>query len=111
MNARTVLFDLLASGIEPGLTDDKTGIVVPAGRLTPAQRQAVLEHKAELIEYLIETSRLTHHLLVAAMRRCDQFNDNAAAREAMRADVLATPLHLRRDLLDYFLSQLERRTP
>ena len=34
MTAQAVLADLLASGIEPGLNHDKTGIVVPAGRLT-----------------------------------------------------------------------------
>ena len=76
--------------------------MVPAGRLTPDQRQAVLEHKKELIEYLVESSRLTARLMAAAMRRCDQFNDSETARQAMRQDILATPLHLRQDLLDYF---------
>ncbi len=102
MTAQTVLADLLASGIEPGLTHDKTGIVVPAGRLTPDQRQAVLDHKKELIEYLVESSRLATRLMAAAMRRCDQFNDGEAAREAMRQDILATQMHLRQDLLDHF---------
>lgn len=102
MTAQTILADLLVSGIEPGLTDDKTGIVVPAGRLTPAQRQAVLAHKSELIEHLVESSRLTDRLLSAAMRRCDDFNDSEAARQDMRQDVLATPPHLRQDLLDHF---------
>lgn len=45
---------------------------------------------------------LTTRLLAAAMRRCDQFNDGDQARADMRQDVLATPLHLQQDLLDYF---------
>jgi hypothetical protein len=102
MTPEAILADLLESGIHPSLTDDKTGIVVPAGKITPGQRQAVLAHKAELIAYLIESSRLTARLMVAAMRRCDDFNDSEQARQAMRQDVLGTPPHLRQDLLDHF---------
>lgn len=45
---------------------------------------------------------LTARLIAAAMRRCDEFGDGDAAREEMRADCLATPLHLQQDLLDHF---------
>ncbi len=45
---------------------------------------------------------LTTRLMAAAMRRCDTFNDSEHARQAMRQDILATPPHLRQDLLDYF---------
>ncbi len=45
---------------------------------------------------------LSVRLMAAAMRRCDHFNDSDKAREAMRQDVLATPAHLRQDLLDHF---------
>jgi hypothetical protein len=41
-------------------------------------------------------------LLEAAMRVCDCYGDGPEAREQMRADVLATPPHLRQDLLDHF---------
>lgn len=51
---------------------------------------------------LFENTALSAALVATAMRRCDQFNDNEAAREQMRQDVLATPLHLRADLLDHF---------
>ncbi len=102
MTPETIFADLIESGIDPGLTPDKTGIVVPAGKLTQKQREAVLEHKATLIQYLIESSRITTRLMVAAMRRCDEFSDSDKAREEMRQDVLATPLHLRKDLLDHF---------
>jgi hypothetical protein len=46
--------------------------------------------------------RLTNEVIAAAMRRCDQFNDSAAAREQMRRDVLAVPAHQQQDLLDHF---------
>ena len=69
MTPETILADLLASGIEPSVTPDQTGIVVPAGKLSPSQRAAVLTHKPDLIAYLLESSRITVQLLEAAMRR------------------------------------------
>lgn len=100
--ADTILADLLASGIEPALTPDGTGIVVPAGRLTATQRAAVKAHKPELIEFLLEAQKTTAYLLQAAMAACDHWNDGPEAREAMRRDVEATPAHLRGDLLEHF---------
>ncbi len=105
MKPETILADLLDSGIEPSVTPDQTGIVVPAGKLSPAQRAAVLAHKPGLIAYLLESSRITVQLLEAAMRRCDQFSDSEKARQDMREQVLQTPLHLRQDLLDHFLGK------
>ena len=40
MTPETILADLIQCGIEPSVTPDKTGIVVPAGKLTEAQRAA-----------------------------------------------------------------------
>ena len=105
MTPETILADLLASGIEPSVTPDKTGIVVPAGKLTEAQRAAVLGHKPALIECILESARVTKQLLEAAMRRCDQFNDSEKARQDMRKQVLETPPHLRQDLLEHFLGK------
>ena len=105
MTPETILADLLASGIEPGVTPDQTGIVVPAGKLSPAQRAAVLAHKPDLIACLLESSRITVQLLKAAMLRCDQFNDSEKARQDMREQVLETPPHLRHDLLEHFLGK------
>lgn len=51
---------------------------------------------------LLEAQRLTAALLRSAMRRCTDFGDSPAARQAMRRDVLDTPLHLQADLLAYF---------
>ena len=101
MTPEAILSDLLSCGIAPGLTPDSTGIVVPAGGLTDAQRTAVLTHKAELIEYLRQASRITSQALTAAMSACDQWGDSPAAREQMRRDVLATPPHLMADLLEH----------
>lgn len=84
------------------MTTDKTGIVVPAGKLTEAQRAAVLGHKPALIECILESARVTQQLLEAAMRRCEQFNDSEKAQQDMRHQVLETPLHLRQDLLEHF---------
>jgi hypothetical protein len=105
MTPEAILADLIQCGIEPSVTPDKTGIVVPAGKLTEAQRAAVLGHKKELIAYLVESSRITARLLEAAMRRCDQFNDSDKARQDMREQILETPPHLRQDLLDHFLGK------
>ena len=102
MNPQAILADLIECGIEPSVTPDGNGIAVPAGRLNPAQRAAILTHKRELITYLIETSRITARLLAAAMRRCDHFNDSDKARQDMREQVLEIPPHQRQELLDYF---------
>ena len=105
MKPETILADLLESGIEPRVPPDKTGIVVPAGKLSPAQRAAVLAHKPDLIAFLLESSRITVQLLESAMRRCDRFNDSEKARQDMRKQVLETPPHLRQDLLEHFLGK------
>lgn len=109
MNAQTILADLLAHGIELECTPDGKSLTVPAGALTPAQRAQVLTHKAELIRLVQESSRLTHQLLLAAMRACDHHGDGPEAREQMRQDCLNTPPHLRADLLDYFRKTYEER--
>ncbi len=104
MIADAILADLLAHGIEPTVTPDGTGIEVPAGKLTPTQRAAIVAHKQELITRLIETSQITAQLLAAAMRRCDEFNDNEPKREQMRADCLELCPRLQADLLAHFRS-------
>ena len=102
MTPEAILADLIQCGIEPSVTPDKTGIVVPAGKLTEAQRAAVLGHKPALIACILESARITAQLLEAAMRACDRWNDGPAAREQMRQDVMNTPPHLRGDMLDHF---------
>ena len=112
MTPEAILADLILCGIEPSVTPDKTGIVVPAGKLTEAQRAAVLGHKPALIACILESARVTALLLEAAMRRCDQFNDGDKARQDMREQVLETPPHLRQALLEQFMqSTTERQKP
>ena len=105
MTPETILADLLASGIEPSVTPDQAGIVVPAGKLSPSQRAAVLAHKPDLIAHLLESSRITVQLLESAMRRCDRFNDSEKARQDMRKQVVETPPNLRQDLLEHVLGK------
>ncbi len=45
---------------------------------------------------------LMARLIEAAMRACDHHGDNAAAREQMRSECLATPADLWADLLAHF---------
>ena len=100
--AESILAELLEHGITPKLTPDGTGIEVPAGRLTDAQRQAIRSCKAELIACIQESARLAAELLGAAMRACDHWRDGPEAREQMKKEVMETPPHLRADLLDHF---------
>ncbi|SDM22701.1 hypothetical protein SAMN05428957_103281 [Oryzisolibacter propanilivorax] len=108
MTPDALLRDLLQAGIEPGLTPDGENITVPAGRLTDTQRAAIRQFKRELIERLQESARLTTELLAASMRACDHWGDSAEAREQMRQDVLATPHHLRADLLEHLQREYGR---
>ena len=41
-------------------------------------------------------------LIAVSMLACIHHGDGEEAREAMRADCIATPPHMRADLLDYF---------
>ena len=53
---------------------------------------------------LLSESKLLERLLQAAELCCNYWNDGTAAKAQMIADVTATPHHLRKDLLDHFLS-------
>lgn len=102
MTAQDILAELWASGITPRLTEEGTGIAVPAGRLSPGQRAAVISHKAELVEFLQAARATTAELLKAAMVACDHWGDSEPARQAMRDECLALPPHLQADLLAHF---------
>ena len=89
----------------------------PVDRLTPALRDLIKEHKADLAVVLSKQTHMKHkepkvvptedeldsQLLEAAMRACDFWGDSPAARAEMVADVKATQHHLRQDLLEHFL--------
>ena len=54
---------------------------------------------------VLENGTLAADLVEAAMLVCDRHGDGEAAREQMRQDCLATPAHLRADLLEHFLGK------
>ena len=102
MSADAILAHLIRCGIEPSVTPDETGIVVPAGVLTADQRQAIKANKAELIEAIREAARLTDQLLQAAMQAAAHWQDEPAA---WRAQCLEVPPHQRADLLAHLRSE------
>jgi hypothetical protein len=102
MNPTTILAELWADGVSITVAPDNANLVAPANRLTPAQREFIKAHKPALIDFLMQARATTDAVIAAAMRRCDQFNDNEAAREQMRQDVLTVPPHQQADLLDHF---------
>jgi hypothetical protein len=97
----TLIRRALDAGVELRFADGQIKLV--------GKRAAVAEwaprlrpHRQAVLDRVTESGRLTAQLMVAAMRRCDDFNDSEQARQAMRQDILATPLHLRQDLMDHF---------
>ena len=104
MTPEAILADLIQCGIEPSVTPDKTGIVVPAGKLTEAQRAAVLGHKPALIACILESARITTELLDAAMRAAAHWKDDP---EEWRRQCMEVPPHQRADLLEH----LQRHYP
>lgn len=80
-----------------------TLLIGPSEKLTDALRGQVRAHKPELLQLVFQAEVDTADLLVAAMRVCDRHRDGPVARAQMRRDCLATPPHLRSDLLQHFL--------
>ena len=111
MSADAILAELLDRGITPAVTADGTGIEVPAGRLSDAEKAAIRAHKPELIAAIQESARQTSELLTAAMRACDAWGDSPAARDQMRREVLETPPHLRADLREHLQQTYGKETP
>lgn len=106
MTPEAILADLIECGIEPGVTPDKTGIVVPAGRLTDAQRAAVVGHKPALIACILESARITTELLHTAMRAAAHWKDDPAD---WRQQCMEVPTHQRADLLEHLQRQYPKR--
>lgn len=98
MSALTVYRCLSDSGVTVSNDGGKL-VASPAARLTDELRALIRDHKPELLELLTDASNTTAELIKAAMLACDHHGDGPAARHAMRADCLATPQHLRADLL------------
>lgn len=75
-------------------------IEVPA----PAAATARISKLAGLADIAdsIEVRQLAADLIQAAMRVCDRYGDDDAARQEMREQCLELPPHLQADLLEHF---------
>ena len=105
MGAADILTQFWADGFSVALADNDGLIVRPGSALTPSQRQLLVENKPALLAFLADAKRTADDLIAAAALACDHHGDSAAARDAMRADCLATPLHQRQQLIEQFLQQ------
>lgn len=97
--------DLCRRVMDAGMTIDADGaelVLKPAAKLTPDLRALLVQHKPELLGFIHQADTLTAELLARAMAVCDHHGDDARARADMRADIEATPAHLRADLLAHF---------
>ncbi len=86
---------------EAGVTltaDGERLLATPARLLTDELRADIRAHKPELLALLHDAHETTAALIEAAMRACAHHGDGDVAREQMRLDCLATPLHQRADL-------------
>lgn len=101
MDTHDVCRRLYDAGITLSSDGDRL-LAAPADCLTDELRALIREHKAALLRLLEDANDITEALLAWAMRTCDRHGDGLAAREAMRRECLATPPHLRADLLDHF---------
>ncbi len=110
MSAATLIRQANDAGVSLRLEDGK---VRASGNrdIVAAMIGQLREHKGELIQFLTDAHATTTALIEAAMRACDHHGDGEAAREQMRADCLATPLHLRPDLLDHFRAEYPALEP
>lgn len=111
-----VLEEISKAGLTLRLTTAGSINARPVDRLTPALRELIKQHKADLAAALIQQtlleskapqvdatgSELDSKLLEAAIRCSDFWNDGAEARAQMVAEIRATPRDQRQDLLEHF---------
>ena len=105
MTPQTIISDLWAHGVTLRLAADGEHLITPANKLTTRQRQTILAHKPELLDYLRAAHITTTALLVAAMKVCDRHGDRDDARQEMRDQCVDVPIQLQADLLDHFTRQ------
>ncbi len=102
MQAAQVLNVLWGQGFTVTLADNGGLKVSPSSTLQDSQRELLREHRSEIVTLLIDAQATTAQLLAAAMRACACHHDGEPARAQMRQDCMATPPHLRNDLLAHF---------
>ena len=114
MTVEQLLEEVCRAGLTLGLTDKGSIKVTPKELITPTIRELIKINKFALVTALdypsiqpetpTDIGELERQLLEAAMHACDFWADSQAARAEMIADVKATPLPLRQDLLEHFQS-------
>ncbi|MGR4870095.1 hypothetical protein ACIPRI_14675 [Variovorax sp. LARHSF232] len=106
MDASTVLSVLWGHGFTVELGPGGKLLVSPSSTLHDSLRELLRAHKPEIVSILADVQRKAaaqaDDLMRAAMRCCDAHGDGPEGRAEMLADIQATPLHLRADLLDHF---------
>ena len=116
MTVSHVLEEVSKAGLTLRLTTAESINARPLDRLTPALRELLNAHKADLAAALSQQAPLERKapqvaaacddldskLLEAAMRCCDYWNDGAEARAQMVAEIRATSRHHRQELLEHF---------
>jgi LmbE family N-acetylglucosaminyl deacetylase len=100
MEATEILRRLSEAGIRLELRGDQL-LASPGSRLTDDLRALLRTYKPVLLTFLADANATTTALVETAMRACDHWGDNQAARDQMRQDVENTPVHLRQDLLEH----------
>lgn len=100
MDPYNIITELWRLGIRVRLDGER--IAVPARSLTTAQRDLLIAHKAELVEFLRQAHLTAAHAVEAALLACDHWQDGEAAREQMRRECAEVPPHLQADLLRHF---------
>lgn len=111
MSPQQLIAQLWGDGIRLVLSADQLNLTVPAGKLTDADRALILANKQPLIRFLTEAQATTAELLKAAMRVCDHHGDKEDARDQMRRDCLATPPHMKADLLKHLTGTYGVKSP
>lgn len=82
-----------ATGMQQGVKTDATkGLPMHVAPLTSCNSQPGS----------LTAHRITADLIQAAMRVCDRYADDDAARQEMREQCLSLPPHLQADLLEHF---------
>lgn len=109
MTPADILRQTFDAGVEVSIAPSGNLFVQPVERLTAELRVLLIEHKPALLAYLHEVEAMTADLIAAAMRCSDHHADSDLARAQMRADIEATPPHLRADLLEHFRQAYPRR--
>lgn len=99
-----------AAGVAVRLTPDGLKAFGSEAAVAPLVDE-LRAHKPELIDFIQQAHETTATLLTLAMQVCDSYGDGPEAREAMRRDCLATPIHLRQDLTEHLQSVTSSECP